>query len=118
MRTCLVALTLILAIEGYLAWQIERVEITAMLAATVAAGGLVSLWQGRGNEWGWSFLVGLYVIGAISLVGAHEFPAVLVVVSGLHFVAWYFAARAIRSGAPELLPGTLDGRPGVFAVAF
>lgn len=89
-----------------------------MLAGTVIVGGMASLWQRRGGEWGWVLLVGLYAIGTIWMVGARGMPAVLVAASGLHFVAWYFTARAIRTGAPALAPGTLDGRPGIFAVAF
>ncbi|MGI9240463.1 MAG: hypothetical protein ACR2RV_06650, partial [Verrucomicrobiales bacterium] len=117
MRTCLIALSLILAIEGYLAWVMEMPQLSAMLGGIMLVGGLASFWKRRGSEWGWALLVGLYVLAGVATFGLRT-GGLIIAASSIHFVAWYFTARAIRFGAPELLPGTLDGRPGVYVVAF
>ena len=117
MRTCLIALSLILGIEGYLAWASGYPQLLAMLGGLLLVGGIASISKRRGNEWGWAPLVGLYVIAAALTIGVYE-CGVIVATSSLHFVAWFYAARGARFGAPELAPGTLDGRPGIYSVAF
>ena len=111
MKTCLVALTLILLIEGFLAWAAGMPQLIAMLAALVGVGSLSSLWKRRGGEWAWVPLVGLYCLASVLIFGFFK-CGFLVAMSALHFVAWYYAARGLRFGAPELLPGTLGRAAG------
>ena len=117
MKTCLIALSLILAIEGLLAWVMGLPQISAMLAGIVLVGGLGSYWKRRGSEWGWAPLVGLFALAALATFGLRN-CGLIVATTSVHFVAWFFTARAIRFGAPELVPGTLDGRPGIYVVSF
>jgi len=118
LKACLIALTLILAIEAVLASMSGANKLVVMLAAIVASGAMACLWKKRGGEWAWMVLVVLYAGSALFLYGLSGGVAFLVAASSLHFVAWYYTARAVCVGNPPLAAGTLDGRPGIYTVSF